>query len=79
MKRSQLTSAVKIMSLMVAVLMMSLPGCSAPGEGQGLIPCVSCAPAAKAAPAPAPKPAPIVQAPDVVCGRLVWPTGNMAT
>ena len=80
MKRSQLTNAVKLMSLLVAVLMMSLPGCSAPGEGQGLIPCVSCAPAAKkAAPAPAPKPAPIVQAPDVVCGRLVWPTGNLAT
>lgn len=80
MKRSKLTNTVKLLSLLlVTVGMFAIQGCASDTNGH-LIPCVSCAPVA-AAPAPAPRPAmaPIVQAPDVVCGRLVWPTGNLAT
>ncbi|MBL4700521.1 MAG: DUF11 domain-containing protein, partial [Phycisphaeraceae bacterium] len=81
MNRSRLAIVAKTMlSLMVAISAMTLAGCSTKANEGYLLPCISCdpvAPAAKpvakrVAPAPAPKVG-------VVCGRLVWPTGNMAS
>lgn len=79
MNRNRLAIVAKMMSLMVAFSMLALTGCNTPGQN-GLIPCVSCAPTA----APAAKPAPIAKAmvapkAGIVCGRLIWPTGNIAT
>ncbi|HAI12195.1 MAG TPA: hypothetical protein DCM28_10860 [Phycisphaerales bacterium] len=80
MKFSRMTTSVKMLSLLlVTISMLALQGCESQSNGY-LIPCISCEPAVAAPkPAPRPAPAPIVQAPDVVCGRLVWPTGNLAT
>lgn len=78
MKRSHLTTAVKMLSLLVVTMsMFALQGCASETNGY-LMPCISCDPA-PAKPVAQEAPAPMKVAPDVVCGRLVWPTGNMAT
>ncbi len=86
MNRLRSVGMAKQLSLLVAVFLLVLQGCSTPGEraNQG-VPCVACAqnkvtnkPAPKA-PAPAPRVYKPTSTDKQVCGRLIWPTGKISS